>query len=100
MKSDKSEKMWSWITGGGTYQAGKFEEDADAILEHYRNEGYVMAKVGQPELRYVDDSTDRKTRYVEPPGPGHGKVSATASGTSPSTATPSSRAKACRASSG
>ncbi|HSP92666.1 MAG TPA: outer membrane protein assembly factor BamA [Vicinamibacterales bacterium] len=65
MKSNKSEKMWSWITGGGTYQAGKFEEDADAILEHYRNEGYVMARVGQPELRYVDDSADRKTRYVE-----------------------------------
>ncbi len=65
MKSNKSEKLWSWITGGGTYQAGKFEEDADAILEHYRNEGYVMARVGQPELRYVDDSADRKTRYVE-----------------------------------
>ena len=51
--------------GAGTYQAAKFEEDADAIVEYYRNEGYVMARVGQPELRYVDDSTDRRTRYVE-----------------------------------
>ena len=65
MKSNKSEWMWSWITGRGTYQAAKFEEDADAILEYYRNEGYVMARVGQPELRYVDDSADRRTRYVE-----------------------------------
>ena len=65
MKSNKSEWMWSWITGRGTYQAAKFEEDADLIVEHYRNEGYVMARVGQPELRYVKDSTDRRTRYVE-----------------------------------
>ncbi len=65
MKSNKSEWMWSWVTGRGTYQAAKFEEDADLIVEHYRNEGYVMARVGQPELRYVNDSTDRRTRYVE-----------------------------------
>jgi outer membrane protein insertion porin family len=65
MKSNKSEWMWSWITGRGTYQAAKFEEDADKIVEYYRNEGYVMARVGQPELRYVEDSTDRRTRYVE-----------------------------------
>jgi outer membrane protein insertion porin family len=65
MKSNKSEWMWSWITGRGTYQAAKFEEDADLIVEHYRNEGYVMARVGQPELRYVEDATDRRTRYVE-----------------------------------
>jgi outer membrane protein insertion porin family len=65
MKSNKSEWMWSFITGRGTYQASKFEEDADKILEYYRNEGYVMARVGQPELRYVEDSTDRRTRYIE-----------------------------------
>ena len=65
MKSNKSEWMWSFITGRGTYQAAKFEEDADKIVEYYRNEGYVMARVGQPELRYVEDSTDRRTRYVE-----------------------------------
>jgi outer membrane protein insertion porin family len=65
MKSNKSEWMWSFITGRGTYQAAKFEEDADLILEHYRNEGYVMARVGQPELRYIEDSTDRRTRYVQ-----------------------------------
>ena len=65
MKSNKSEWMWSFVTGRGTYQAAKFEEDADKIVEYYRNEGYVMARVGQPELRYVEDSTDRRTRYVE-----------------------------------
>jgi len=65
IKSNKSEWMWSWITGRGTYQAAKFEEDADLIVEHYRNEGYVMARVGQPELRYVEDSTDRRTRFVQ-----------------------------------
>ena len=43
----------------------KFEEDADKVVEHYRNKGYVTARVGQPELGYVEDSKDGKTRYVE-----------------------------------
>ncbi len=64
MKSNK-EEWWVPFSGRGTYQAVKFEEDADKVVEHYRNEGYVTARVGQPELKYIEDSTDRRTRYVE-----------------------------------
>lgn len=64
MKENK--QIW-WIPffGKGTYQALKFEEDADKVVEHYRNKGYVTAKVGQPELVYLEDSIDGRTRYVE-----------------------------------
>ena len=65
MKSNKPSGCGPFITGRGTYQAAKFEEDADKVVEYYRNQGYVMARVGQPELQYVEDSTDRRTRYVE-----------------------------------
>jgi len=64
MKNNKKEWMFSWITSSGTYQAAKFEEDADKIVEYYRDRGYVTARVGQPELKYIEDSTDRRTRYV------------------------------------
>ena len=30
----------------------------------YRDHGYIGARVGDPELRYVEDSADRKTRWV------------------------------------
>ena len=64
MKSNSKVSFISWITGGGTYQAAKFEEDADKIVEYYRNLGYVSARVGQPSLKFIEDSTDKTTRYV------------------------------------
>ena len=57
------ERYWlSWITGRGTYKEAEFEEDADAIIAHYRNEGFIEAQVGQPEIEYLDESDDGETR--------------------------------------
>ncbi|MBI4476149.1 MAG: BamA/TamA family outer membrane protein [Acidobacteria bacterium] len=65
MKENKERWFLSFITGRGTYQEAKFEEDADKIIEHYRNKGYVTARVGQPELKYLYDSADAQTRWVQ-----------------------------------
>ena len=66
MKDNKTPNpFWGWITRGGTYKADKFETDADLILAYYRNEGYVRAQVGQPEIRSLQDSGDRKTRWIQ-----------------------------------
>ncbi len=65
MKNNRAQWLFSFVTSRGTYQATKFEEDADKLTEYYRNKGYVMARVGQPDLKYIEDSTDKKTRYVE-----------------------------------
>ena len=35
------------------------------MLQFYRDKGYVAAHVGQPELKFVGDSADKKTRWVE-----------------------------------
>ena len=81
--------------GGGTYQEAKFEEDADKVVEFYRDQGYIAARVGQPELKVLEDSTDGKTRWIQlriPVTEGHalpGRRRST------STATRSSRPRPC-----
>ena len=64
MKSTKERWWLSFISGRGTYQPYMFEEDAQHIIEHYRNKGYITAQVGQPEMHYLEDSSDGKTRGV------------------------------------
>ena len=65
MKSTKQHNMLSWITGKGTYNESKFDEDAEKVIEYYRNKGYIGARVGQPEIKTIEDSVDKETRWVE-----------------------------------
>ena len=65
MKENKQRGWLSFITGGGTYFEHKFEADADLVAEHYQNNGYIRALVGQPELRTLRVSDDGQTRHVE-----------------------------------
>src|SRR4051794_8490695 len=55
----------SLIGDHGTYQEQKFDEDAEKIVSYYRDHGYLRANVGVPELKEVEDSSDKKTRWVE-----------------------------------
>ena len=65
MKENKERGFLGFITGGGTYKEEKFAEDADKVVEYYRDRGYITARVGQPELKIMEDSTDGKTRWVQ-----------------------------------
>ena len=65
MKGTKAHGWLSWITGKGKYQEAKFEEDAEKIVEYYRNKGFIAARVGQPEIKVIEDSADKETRWVE-----------------------------------
>ncbi|HEY6361714.1 MAG TPA: BamA/TamA family outer membrane protein [Vicinamibacterales bacterium] len=65
MKENKPKGLLGLFTGGGTYQEAKFEEDADKIMEYYQNEGYVRARIGQPELKVLEDSDDGKERWIQ-----------------------------------
>jgi outer membrane protein insertion porin family len=65
MKQNKERWWLSWITGRGTYQENLFEEDAQRIVERYREKGYIFAQIGAPELKYLGDSKDGETRWVE-----------------------------------
>ncbi len=65
MKENKAGGFLGFLGGGGTFKEDKFEEDADKVVEYYRDKGYITARVGQPDLKIVEDSKDRKTRWVE-----------------------------------
>jgi len=66
MKENKERIIWArMFAGRSTYQEAKFDEDADKVVEYYRDRGYITARVGQPELTAVSDSDDKKTRQVD-----------------------------------
>ncbi|MBI4264259.1 MAG: outer membrane protein assembly factor BamA [Acidobacteria bacterium] len=65
MKDNKPKGLLAFITGGGTYQDAKFDTDAELVQAYYRNEGYVRARVGQPEIRILEDSGDGRTRWIQ-----------------------------------
>ena len=60
----KVQNWLSWLTRKGTYKEGEFEEDAENIVAHYRNEGYIRATVGQPDIEYLELSEDGKSREI------------------------------------
>jgi outer membrane protein insertion porin family len=53
------------ISGRGTYSEPKFDEDAEKVVAYYRDHGYLRANVGVPDLKVLEDSDDKKTRWVE-----------------------------------
>ncbi|MGE3955319.1 MAG: outer membrane protein assembly factor BamA [Vicinamibacterales bacterium] len=65
MKDNKAHWWLSFLSGRGVYQETKFEEDAERVLDYYRDRGYIRAQVGDPEVRVLSDSEDKKTRWIE-----------------------------------
>src|SRR5712691_11490056 len=55
----------SLIGDKGTYQETKFDEDAEKVVADYRDHGYLRANVGVPELKVLEDSPDKKTRWID-----------------------------------
>ena len=64
MENTKERWLFSFINGRGTYRPQGFEQDAEALIAHYQDNGYIDAQVGQPELEYGDESEDGETRPV------------------------------------
>jgi outer membrane protein insertion porin family len=65
MKETKAMSMFSWITQRGTYKEDKYAEDAEMVVAHYRDNGYLRVRVDNPEVRTLQDTKDGKTRFVE-----------------------------------
>jgi outer membrane protein insertion porin family len=65
MKENKPKGILSFITGGGTYKEALYEEDAAKVVEYYRNEGYPQARVGNPDIKVLENTKDGKTRWVQ-----------------------------------
>ncbi|MPZ21709.1 MAG: outer membrane protein assembly factor BamA, partial [Luteitalea sp.] len=66
MEHNKQAGLFRFIgIGSGVYKEEQFEEDAQRILGYYREEGYLKASVGQPEIRSLKASQDREKRFIE-----------------------------------
>jgi outer membrane protein insertion porin family len=65
LKENKAQGLMSVLGGGGVFKADKFADDAQRIVDFYRDRGYIGAQVGQPDLKSLDDSSDGKTRWVQ-----------------------------------
>jgi outer membrane protein insertion porin family len=65
LKENKPKGIISFITGSGTYKESEYEADIERVVEFYQNHGYARARVGQPELRTLENTKDGKTRWIE-----------------------------------
>ena len=67
MKDNKAKKglIFMTIFRKATYKEDKYEEDAEKVSAFYREQGYVRARVGNPEVKTVRDEKDGKTRWIE-----------------------------------
>jgi outer membrane protein insertion porin family len=65
LKENKPKGIISFITGSGTYKEAEYEADVERVVEYYQNRGYVRARVGQPELKTLENTKDGKTRWIQ-----------------------------------
>jgi outer membrane protein insertion porin family len=65
VKANRPENLFSFATGGGVFNAAKFSDDAERVENAYRDRGFIQVRVGQPEVRPLDDSVDGLTRWVQ-----------------------------------
>lgn len=65
MKDNRAQGLLSLFRGDGKYNEQKFADDAQLVEDQYRNNGYIAARLGSPELRALDDSTDGTTRWIQ-----------------------------------
>jgi outer membrane protein insertion porin family len=65
LKNNRPQGLLSLVTSRGAYNETTFADDAQRVEDYYRNEGFVAVRVGQPDVRTLDDSADGKTRFVQ-----------------------------------
>ena len=65
LKNNRPQGLLSLVTSRGAYNETTFADDAQRVEDYYRDQGYVAVRVGQPEVRTLDDSADGKTRFVQ-----------------------------------
>jgi outer membrane protein insertion porin family len=65
LKDNKPTGLLGIITGAGSVNQNKFEDDAAHVEDYYQNRGYPNVRVGTPEVRIIEHSDNAKTQWVE-----------------------------------
>jgi outer membrane protein insertion porin family len=75
---ETSEKgFWSFITSSGDLDKEKLRQDVVKLQNFYNNNGFIEAKVGEPQVEYIDDMIYIKIKIDEGPKYRVGKVGIT-----------------------
>ncbi|MBE9530088.1 MAG: outer membrane protein assembly factor BamA, partial [Proteobacteria bacterium] len=75
---ETSEKgFFSWMTSSGELNRENLEQDIAKLSAFYYNNGYIQAKVGEPQIEFCEDSIDITIKIVEGPRFKVGKVNIT-----------------------
>jgi outer membrane protein insertion porin family len=58
-KAMQTKEKWflSWLTGAGAYKEEVLKNDVNLIADLYFNKGYINAKIGDPEVKLLDDKS-------------------------------------------
>lgn len=66
--------IFSWITDSGELKRDELLQDASRLTEHYHNNGYIRARVGEPEVEFKEKWIDVTIKINEGPRYRVGKV--------------------------
>ena len=47
--------FWSWLTSSGELNREELQQDIYQLTAFYQNNGYAEARIGEPEIEYVDE---------------------------------------------
>ena len=66
MKGNKPRRWWvpSFLGSDSVYQEAAFADDADRIVQFYRDRGFIGADVSVPQIRELGMAPDGRTRWV------------------------------------
>lgn len=65
LKTNRPKPWFNPFSQKGTWRVDRYEEDVELVGQHYRNNGFLQARVGAAEFTTLETSKDGKTRYVE-----------------------------------
>jgi outer membrane protein insertion porin family len=69
--------IFSWLTSAGNLDENNLEQDATRLAIFYKNNGYIQARVGGPQVKFVENEIEITVKIVEGPQFKVGKVDLT-----------------------
>jgi outer membrane protein insertion porin family len=75
--STKEKNILSWFTGAGDLNENDLEQDAARLTSFYKNNGYMQARVGEPQVKFEGKEIEITIKIEEGPQFKVGKVDLT-----------------------
>ena len=66
--------FWSWLTSSGEFNVEDLNQDIARMTAYYQNDGYALARVGEPDVKFEGDWIYIKIKIDEGPKFKVGKV--------------------------